>query len=294
MGIGSNGLQFALLGRRRGVRFDRTLMFGRQNHFVDGWWVKMLFDRFNVGISEAEAQKAVEEPYAKGLFQALGASIVESMDASDYEGATIVHDLNLPVPERLKRRYTCVLEYGTLEHVFNFPVALKNAIDMIEVDGHLLTITPANNFMGHGFYQLSPELYYNFLSCNGFADVQVYLLPYRWLPQIFRVADPREVRSRVELVNSEPMQLGIVARKAIHLPEMVAPIQSDYHDTFWQGRDIDRTSALPPVEPQLAAAIAEFRTRIAALASWPETLSPQLIAGLENSLHFQMIDPATD
>jgi hypothetical protein len=294
MGIGNMGLQFMLLGMRRRARFDRTMMLGRQNHFLNDWWVKMLFDRFKVPITEAEAQRTVEAPYSEALISALGASIVDSMDASDYEDATIIHDLNQPLPEKLKQKYTCVLESGTLEHVFNFPVALKSTIDMIEVGGHLLVITPANNLMGHGFYQFSPELYYNFLACNGFADIEVYMLPYRWVPQIFRVSDPRTVRSRVELVNAESMQIGVIARKTGHISEMVCPIQSDYHDTFWEGRDVDRQSALPPVEPQLAAAISEFRTRVAALASWPETLSPQLITGLENSLHYKMIDPAID
>lgn len=294
MGIGSTGLQFALLGRRRGVRFDRTLTLGRQHHFLDAWWVKMVFDRFEVEITEADAQRTVEQPYCEPLLHALGALAVESMDASDYEGASIIHDLNVPVPERLKQNFTCVIEYGTLEHVFNFPVALKNAIDMIEIGGHLLTITPANNFMGHGFYQFSPELYFNFLSGNGFVDVEAYLLPYRWMPQLFRVANPRTVRGRVELVNAEPMQLGIIARKASHIHELVTPIQSDYQDSFWKGHDVDRTSALPTVDPQLGGAIAEFRRMIAAFAHWPEALSPQLVAGLENSLHYQMIDPTRD
>jgi hypothetical protein len=294
MGIGSTGLQFALLGRRRGAKFERTLTLGRQHHFLDAWWVKMVFDRFEVEITEAEVQRTVEQPYSEPLFHALGALVVESMDASGYEGASIVHDLNLPVPGRFKQSFTCVVEYGTLEHVFNFPVALKSVIDMIEVGGHLLTITPTNNFMGHGFYQFSPELYFNFLSRNGFEDVEAYLLPYRWMPQVFRIANPRAVGGRVELVNAEPMQLGIIARKATHIAELVTPIQSDYQDSFWKGRDVDRTSTLPSVEPRLGGAIADFRRMISALASWPETLSPQLLAGVENSRHYQMIDPARD
>jgi hypothetical protein len=293
MGMGCQGLQFALLGKRRGVKFDRTLTLGRQNHYVDDWWVRTLFDRFKIRISEEEVNRTVAEPFADALLSALGASLVDSMDVSAYEGATILHDLNLPVPDALKQRYTCVMEYGTLEHVFNFPVALKNTVDMIEVGGHLLVITPANNMMGHGFYQFSPELYYNFLFDNGFKDVEAYMIPYRWLPHIFRVAEPEDLRDRVELVNSEPMQLGVIARKAKHLTEMVVPIQSDYRDLFWRGRERRQRIKLP-IKPQLAAALAELRKRIAALNEWPETLSPQLVAGLENRAHYRMIDPATD
>jgi hypothetical protein len=294
MGIGNMNLQFALLGRRRGVRFDRTMMLGRQNHFLNSDWVKLLFERFDLPITEAQALETVEGPYAEALFKAMGAAVVESMDASDYEGASVVHDLNVPVPAALHRQFTCVLDCGTLEHVFNFPVALKSAVDMIEVGGHFLAVTPTNNFMGHGFYQFSPELYFNFLAVNGFTDIELYLQPYRWVPQIFRIADPREVHDRVELVNPEPMQMGVIARKAQHIADIIAPIQSDYHDTFWSGRDVRRRRDPPRVDPQLAAAIADLRTRVAALNAWPETLSPQLMAGLENGLHYQLIDPAID
>jgi hypothetical protein len=254
----------------------------------------MLFERFGLKMSEAEAQHVVAQPYAEALLHALGAEVADSMDASSYEGASIIHDLNRPISEEMKCKYTCVLEYGTLEHVFNFPAALKNTIDMIEVGGHLLTITPANNFMGHGFYQFSPELYYGFLSANGFEQIEVYIVPYRWLPHLFRVADPRRIRGRVELVNSEPMQMGVIARKAKHLPEMVVPIQSDYQNTFWEGRDINRKTKSPNIDPKLATALAEFRTRLNALASWPETLSPQWLPGFENTLYYQVMDPAID
>lgn len=295
MGVGAMGLQFALLARRRGVSFTRTLMIGRQLHYVDTWWVKTLFERFGFPISEAEAERSVVNPYAEGVYRALGAEVTDSLDASDYEHANVIHDLNTPIPRRLRQRYTCVVDHGSLEHVFNFPVALKNAIDMIEIGGHFIAVTPANNFMGHGFYQLSPELYFNFLGRNGFTDIQVYIVPYRWLPRLFRVTDPRAIGGRVELCNSEPVQLGVIARKAEHLHDMVIPMQSDYQNSFWQGRDVDRSSASQAdMDPKLAAAIGELRTRIASLAEWPETISPHFTAGLENSLHYQPVDPAID
>ena len=75
---------------------------------------------------------------------------VDSMDASDYEGANIVHDLNLPIPPALRERYDLVWDGGTLEHIFNFPVAIFNAMHMVKVGGHLLLETPTNNQCGHG------------------------------------------------------------------------------------------------------------------------------------------------
>src|SRR4051812_18127493 len=263
MGVGNMGLQFALLGRRQGVNFTRTLMLGRQNHFLNADWVKLVFERFGQPVTDAEAEQAIAEPYAETLLRLLGAKVTDSMDASEYEDPTIIHDLNQPIPDRLKQQYTCIIDYGTLEHVFNFPVALKSMIDMLEVGGHVLVMTPANNFMGHGFYQFSPEVYYNFLGRNGFDQIEAYIIPYRWTTTIFRVADPRAIGSRVELCNPEPVQLGVIARKAKHVDDMITPIQSDYQDTFWEGRDIQRRIAAPAgLDPRLGTAVADLRARI--------------------------------
>ena len=71
----------------------------------------------------------------------------------------------------LKNKYTLVIDGGCLEHIFNFPVAIKNCMEMLQEGGHFIGITPANNLMGHGFYQFSPELYFRIFSKeNGFAD----------------------------------------------------------------------------------------------------------------------------
>lgn len=53
--------------------------------------------------------------------------------------------MNLPVPEVHKDSYTAVLDGGSLEHIFNFPVAIKNCMEMLKVDGQYLGITPVNN-----------------------------------------------------------------------------------------------------------------------------------------------------
>ena len=42
-------------------------------------------------------------------------------------------------------------------------------MQMVRVGGHFMQLTVANNFMGHGFWQLSPELIYRiFTEDNGY------------------------------------------------------------------------------------------------------------------------------
>ena len=294
MGVGYQGLQFALLAKRRRVSFSRTIMIGRQNHYLDAGTLRSMFERFGMPLSAGEEATILQDAYSEGLFKKLGAVTVDSVDASNYEGASLIHDFNNPIDPSLSQRYTCVIDFGSLEHIFNFPVAMKNVTDLMEVGGHFLSMTTANNFMGHGFYQFSPELFFGYLSANGFVDIGIYLVPFRIFPYFFRVADPRELGGRVELVNSEPVLIAVIAKKKKHIPQMVVPLQSDYSQKFWLGRDVNRRVQAPPADPKLTAALGDLKTRIASLTAWPESISPHLTNGFENSLQYQLIDPAKD
>ena len=94
---------------------------------------------------------------------------VSSVDASDYERATHIHDFNQPLPASLANRFSVVHDGGTIEHVFNIPQAFKNCMEMVRVGGHFIQVNVANNYMGHGFWQFCPELIYRIFSReNGF------------------------------------------------------------------------------------------------------------------------------
>ena len=294
MGVGYQGLQFALLAKRRRVDFRRTMTFGRQNHYLSAELLRSMFSRFGTPLSAANEKDVLANDYAEGLFRVLGADVVDSMDASNYEGATVIHDLNEPIQPSLVRSYSCVVDFGVLEHIFNVPVALKNATDLLKEGGYFLSQTTANNFLGHGFYQFSPELFFNYFSNNGFSDISVYLIPYREFPYFFRVTDPRDLAARVELVNAEPVLIGVMARKTKHLAKANPPIQSDYKERFWRGRDILRKSKVPQADPQIAAAMAGLNDHIRSLMAWPERISPDLTYGFDNRAYYRLMDPAKD
>ena len=103
-------------------------------------------------------------------------------------------------------------------------------MEMLQVGGHYLGMVPANNFMGHGFYQFSPELYYRvFNTDNGFNMDRMMI--HESIPNAkwYEVADPDKVRQRVELVNSRPTYLLVQAGKVDRVHIFAAtPQQSDY------------------------------------------------------------------
>jgi SAM-dependent methyltransferase len=252
MGLDINAVQFLLAARKRGMDFGDVLMIGRQD--LNVYPAKMRAVLAEAGLPhELFAPGAPDTGYAEPVFKSLGARNIWSLDASGFEGAEFRHDLNQPIGADLKARFDLVYDGGTLEHVFNFPVALQNCMEMVREGGRLFMHTVANNWCGHGFYQFSPELFYTvFCSDNGFEVERMILHvvgPYgRW----YEVANPQAIRSRVELFNSFPMQLLVQARRAKIAPLFNRmPQQSDYTPR-WVEQSPDQANPFAPSRPKLA------------------------------------------
>jgi hypothetical protein len=108
-------------------------------------------------------------PTPEEYFRGFGFGVVHTLDVSPYQGASHIHDLNLPDPPReLEGRYDVVMSGGTLEHVFCISNAFKTAASMVKEGGWLWLSTPVNNWVDHGFYQVSPTMNFDYLAENRF------------------------------------------------------------------------------------------------------------------------------
>ena len=246
MGLDINLAQFLIAAHQRGTSFERVLTLGRLS--VNVYPVKMAELLRGQGYPDAGPR---ENPAAwntaEPFFRTLGAQDVASVDASDFEGATFVHDLNLPVPSDLKQRFDVVCDGGTLEHVFNFPVALQTCMEMARVGGRVFIHNCANNLCGHGFYQFSPELFFRAFSPENGFEVERMVMhvvgPYgRW----YEVTDPGRLGERVELITFTPIHILVQAKrtKAVQIFAQM-PQQSDY-TVMWQENKTTPGPAAPP------------------------------------------------
>ena len=183
MGVQSFELDFFLSGLNDGLSIERSLLLGQQTLYVEPEPLRRQLAAHGVLPRDFDPDRLRADgddhpdPLGLGpgrrffakLLAMLGARWVDVLDASDYDGAGLIHDLNEPIPDDWKGCYDLVYDGGTIEHVFNFPIALRNCMEMVRPGGCLLLMTPANNYFGHGFYQVSPCLYYQTLSEeNGF------------------------------------------------------------------------------------------------------------------------------
>lgn len=236
MGMNYTALRFLMLARKdHGVRFESLLTLGRQTLYLQPSERRALAAEFG---AMPDPQGGGEDAYADGVFRgALGATTLDSLDVSDYEGATRVHDMNLPSPVAWDECADTVLDGGALEHVFNFPTALASCMRMVRTGGHLALVTVANNNCGHGFYQFSPELFFRALSPQyGFETIRVIAVPHLYpgselggIGRWYDVRDPADLGERVVIMNGRGVSLLVLARKSRHLvPFSPAPQQSDY------------------------------------------------------------------
>lgn len=154
--------------------FKKTVTLGRQNIGYRMPEFKHLSPAEYQQLSEYNRKK---ETYVDNLLRVFfGASLVDSIDRSEYEGATIIFDMNNEIFPELKGGYDTVIDSGTLEHIFNIPQALENASYLCKPGGQIIHALPANNFCGHGFWQISPELFFSLYSDeNGYLNTEVFL-----------------------------------------------------------------------------------------------------------------------
>jgi SAM-dependent methyltransferase len=255
MGILHSVAEFLVRAKAQGVCFERMLTLGRQNLFVSPIELGKLLKRHNVwpsGLGDEEFYRSLfgSPFFADPFFKHLGTVHLDSMDYSDYEGASVIHDMNQPIPPALREEYDLVFDGGTLEHVFNFPIAIKNCMEMLKPGGRFIAATPANSYFGHGFYQFSAELFFRVFSPqNGFEVERIWVkrcdafvsgllrrpIPVEISGAWYEVTDPAAARERVLLSSRDPVLMFVQARRVRVAPVLETPaLQSDYVAN-WEG-----------------------------------------------------------
>lgn len=236
MGLDVNGTRVLLHARKFGVDFSCAAMIGRQKLHLNVATLSRNLRDFGFGDAAMESARllSADRGYAEPFLRLLGAKEIVSFDASDFEGASCVHDFNLPIDKKFSESFTVVLDGGSLEHIFNFPQAISNCMDMVKVGGSFIGITPTNNFLGHGFYQFSPELYFRvFSSANGFAVRQMLAFESgssNW----YEVADPAAIGERVTLVNRRETYLAVIAQRTASVPIFASGVQQSDYSAQWR------------------------------------------------------------
>jgi len=106
MGLDTSAVLFLCAAKSLGVDFTRTLTIGRQSLFPSEAALSRVFSV--LGIAEDVKRFLDENKFGERLFSLLGAQEVGSIDCSSYESASVIHDLNYPIPDGLRDGYSVV------------------------------------------------------------------------------------------------------------------------------------------------------------------------------------------
>lgn len=234
MGIEKSLATLLLAARRDGDSFDHCLTIGRQElHTSTQDLLKLNLD-FEIGLAESEIMRTGSDAETF-IVDFLGAKQVNSLDFSSYEGADIVHDLNYPIPDELEGRFDCLVDGGSIEHIFNIPVVIENYMRLVRQDGSIFIQTTANNHFGHGFYQFSSEFFYRVFEEKNGCRVERLMLVEHEFPffnrnqRAYGAVDPKTVKKRTLLVSKKPVMVVVHARKTAQTAAFKQfPLQSDY------------------------------------------------------------------
>lgn len=166
MGIDVQGLKHLIYCKKYG-NFNKTITLGRQKIHIPSQVINnfLSIDKNYSGYCEDL------------LLNEFGSTSVKSIDNSDYENASIMWDMNKIIEDTMDKKYDTIIDYGTLEHIYHINNALYNVSKLCEVGGQIIHILPSNNYCGHGFWQMSPELFFSLYSPkNGYDQTEVFVM----------------------------------------------------------------------------------------------------------------------
>lgn len=225
--------------KNESMHFDKVLTIGRLERTMSFDSAKNILQRHR---GAEAARDFIDEKYADRFIKKICmATSVQSIDLSSYENCDIQADLNQPIDHSLHGRFDAVIDGGTLEHIYNAPVAMMNYMNLVKQGGRIFIATAANNHLGHGFYQFSPEFFFRtFSGENGFEVREMFLVKHPFPSMelgkklaFFQVVDPEAVGRRVGLCSRSPVSIVVHAvRKSDKAVMSLRPIQSDYASLY--------------------------------------------------------------
>ena len=181
---------------------------------------------------------------AHSLLTMLGADKVYVADVSDYEDPDYLMDLNFPVDSDYHDRFDTIVDVGTLEHIFDVPIALQNISKMLKIGGNLVFIVQCSNAIDHGFYMFSPTLFYDYFTSNGFTIKGCYLT--EGSPYVYgkkrKLYKYNGVGAEIPFISQENVEVAFIATKdkSESLKNFIKPTQGLYTNwKYWENNEME-------------------------------------------------------
>lgn len=179
MGIGKGG---AILLMKEALRRPFTgaiLTLGKQEVQIS-FFQLMHYSKLSNFSSSISTPLDLYSPLEdQDFFSFLGFSGNQSLDYSNFEGASIQFDLNSgEIPDSLRESFDVIYDGGTIEHIFHLPNAFKSLVSMLKPGGRLIHLNPSSNHLEHSFFMFSPTFFHDYYTANNFEINYIQLVRY--------------------------------------------------------------------------------------------------------------------
>ncbi len=174
MGLDITSLYFLIHSVEKNSNKDAVLALGDPTlHFTHDALNKFLRSYTN----DIEEFPPEYELNGENLFKHLGYKTFLVLDFYEGENVDIVWDLNNSenLPTDYLNYFDLVIDPGTPHMVFDIKSCLYCISKFTKIDGYIYHISPGNNYMDSGFYQISPSLYQDYYHENKFKLVSLSL-----------------------------------------------------------------------------------------------------------------------
>ena len=256
MAITRSAAALLMMQARKGSFSGHALQLGKQDIWVDVQELSDIARRVSFNLVCSQQPQFVKSQFLRGkavvddvyFFKSLGFDEVSSLDGSDFEGATFVHDLNKSsTPAHLGERFDVIYELGTMEHIFHLPNVLSNIHQMLKVGGYVVHGSPCSNAFQHGFYMFSPCFFFDYYRANGYEILGSWLMRYRIaasrelttceVMECWPETSGLDALSYIGSLDAKYYTFSIVARKRVSSTAGVIPQQGYYADRWRAGED---------------------------------------------------------
>ncbi len=193
------------------------------------------FDPLNIKMDKETRLRGEDSIDDADFFRLFGDVVYDSMDVTSYEGATIIHDLNYPIPPELEGKFDFIVDGGTFDHLCDIKTAFANVVKMLKPGGRIFQWNAASNYANAGYLSFSADFFYDYYSLNKFEECRTYFAEswdisapnwfiYEFLPQNEAERYPKFRRNI--LYN----MVLVFARKGAHSTFDRLPVQLQYRD----------------------------------------------------------------
>jgi len=167
----------------------------------------------------------------KNLFKHLGYKSFLVLDINNDADVDIVWDLNYSdnLPDEYLNYFDLLIDPGTLQHVFDIRSCLDCIKKLTKLDGYIYHISPGNNYIDHGFYQISPTLFQDYYYENQFKLVSLSLQADKRISELIPYKENIYRNKKLQNIfrNNKKVKVHQIVQKKVNSENKI-PIQHFY------------------------------------------------------------------